>query len=52
MALNLVMDRCIIDQIQLALDPEAYKNFKKSAKYIKRKHGQKYWWYPGEATPN
>lgn len=51
MAANLLIDRYIVDQIQLALDPDAYKSFKRSEDFIKKKFNQQYWWKQGEVLP-
>jgi hypothetical protein len=50
-ALNLIIDRYLVDQMQLALDPDGYRNFRKSENYIRGKYNQKYWWKPGEVMP-
>jgi hypothetical protein len=50
-ALNLIIDRYLVDQIQLALDPDGYKHFKSSSDYIRKKYNQRYWWKPGEVIP-
>jgi hypothetical protein len=45
-------ERNVLDQLQLAVDPEAAKAFKRQQRYWQKNYGQDYWWRPGERLPD
>jgi polyhydroxyalkanoate synthesis regulator phasin len=49
---RLAWERIVMDQLQFLVDPEANKAFKQRQKFFAREFDQKFWWTPGELTPD
>jgi hypothetical protein len=49
---KLATDRLVMDQIQIMMDPEAYRGFNRAMKSRRREYGQEYWWKLGETGPD
>lgn len=48
---KIASDRLIWDQIQRYIDPNYAKSFERTRKNVREQTGAKFWWGPGEATP-
>jgi endonuclease YncB( thermonuclease family) len=48
---RLVKERWFLNQMQLALDPDANRVFERHMAMQKKNYGNEYWWKPGEAAP-
>lgn len=46
--LRLAYNRMLLDQLQYAADPQAYKAFRRQQANRRRDYGQGYWWAPGD----
>lgn len=46
------LERQVWDRLQLLADPKAYKKQNAKARRQETKFGNKYWWKPGDATPD
>jgi hypothetical protein len=49
--LKAAYERAVLDQLQLALDPDARQRQRRYEQTIKRERGQGFWWRPGRALP-
>jgi hypothetical protein len=50
---RLAMERMVIDQLRLWNNPgKTKKSFRKREKRYKKDYGQKFWWKPGQTSPN
>jgi len=45
-------ERMFLDEIQKAVDPDAFRRFRRQENRYRREYGQRYWWSPGEALPD
>lgn len=45
-------ERVVLDQMEAAADPDAYKAFRRRQQFFEREHGNRYWWAPGETLPD
>lgn len=50
--LRLAMERLVLDQLQLVMNPDARKKFRRMEKTRRREYGQEYFWRPGETAPS
>lgn len=50
--LRLAWNRAIVDQLALALDPDASARFRRLERAAERETGQGYWWRLGQSTPS
>jgi len=49
--LRLGYDRLVLDELQKAIDPDAWDSFARTEGRYARDRGQRYWWRPGERAP-
>jgi len=50
--LRLGMDRMVIEQLQMANDPDAAARLRRRIRKYQKDYGQDYWWAPGKEAPN
>lgn len=46
------LERTVIDQVRMMIDPDAKKRMRDLEKKYKKDRGQEYWWRPGQMTPD
>ena len=49
--LRVALERMILDQLRLMVDPEAGRRFRRLERKRQREYGQDYWWSPGKFLP-
>lgn len=49
---RLAYERMVLDQFKQLADPKANRYFHQMERRLRRDYGQKFWWKPGEATPD
>lgn len=49
--LRLALERGVVDQVRLMIDPQAEQRFRRLERRYDRERGQSYWWAPGGAMP-
>lgn len=49
---RLAMERMVVDQVQLMVDPEAPAKMRRLEKRYKSERNQEYWWRPGRTRPS
>ena len=49
--LRVALERMILDQLRLMVDPEAGRRFRRLERRRQREYGQDYWWSPGKLLP-
>ena len=50
--LRLAIERAVLDQLRLMVDPDAYKRFRQLERGRQRDYNQDYWWRPGQTLPD
>lgn len=50
--LRTAWQRMVLDQLEAAADPDAYRRFRSRARFFERRHGNQHWWGPGDVTPD
>lgn len=48
---RLVLDRVLWDQVQRIADPSWQRSFARMERQARKDYGQRFWWGPGDATP-
>lgn len=48
---RLAMDRLFFDEVQTLIDPEYRRSFRRITENADQTYGQKFWWAPGNPTP-
>jgi hypothetical protein len=48
---RLALDRMVWDQLQMQIDPEWRKSFRRVENRAREDYGQEFWWRPGETAP-
>jgi hypothetical protein len=46
------LERTVIDQVRMMIDPDAKKRMRDLEKKYKKDRGQEYWWRPGQMAPD
>jgi hypothetical protein len=46
------LERTVIDQVRMMIDPDAKKRMRDLEKKYKKERGQEYWWRPGQMAPD
>lgn len=49
---RLAYERLALDQMQMAIDPQAERRFRRKARRWQREFGQDFWWKQGDALPD
>jgi hypothetical protein len=49
---RLAMERMVIDQAKMWVDPKARQKMRRLETNYKKNYGQKYWWRPGKTSPS